>query len=353
MVHLDHVTKRFSDFIAVDDVSMEIRAGEFITLLGPSGCGKTTILRMISGLETPTSGRILLDNADVTDLPPYRRDVNQVFQSYALFPHLSVADNIAFGLRMKKVPRDERNKRVAEAIEMVELAGLDRRKPSELSGGQKQRVALARAIVNRPKVLLLDEPLAALDAKLRRAMQIELKRLQHRLGITFIFVTHDQEEALVMSDRIAVMNRGKVEQIGDVTEIYHRPQTSFVASFIGQANLIQARVIAREPTTVHVKVGDRIELTLVDRNISGDGILISIRPEKILIQKTRPPGENVFEATIEEEIFQGPLDQLQLRVACGLALTALVANESATQQALHAGEKVFCQLHRDDIVVVR
>jgi spermidine/putrescine transport system ATP-binding protein len=353
MVHIDHVTKRFADFIAVDDVSLEIRAGEFITLLGPSGCGKTTILRMLSGLETPTSGRIFLDDAEVTNLPPYRRDVNQVFQSYALFPHLNVADNIAFGLRMKKVPRNERTKRVAEAIEMVELTGLDRRKPSELSGGQKQRVALARAIVNRPKVLLLDEPLAALDAKLRRAMQIELKRLQHRLGITFVFVTHDQEEALVMSDRIAVMNHGKVEQIGDVSEIYHRPQTSFVASFIGQANLIKARVVSRGPTSVRVKVSDTIELTLVDRNIISDEILISVRPEKVSIQKSHPPGENVFEATIEEEIFQGPLDQLLLKSACGLAVIALVANESATQQALHAGEKIYCQLHRDDIVVVR
>ncbi|HEX3357826.1 MAG TPA: ATP-binding cassette domain-containing protein, partial [Tepidisphaeraceae bacterium] len=192
MVSLRNVTKRFTDFLAVDDVSLDIRPGEFITLLGPSGCGKTTILRMISGLETPSTGCVLLAEKDVTNLPPYQRDVNQVFQSYALFPHLRVADNIAFGLKMKKIPRTERNTRIAEAIEMVELKGLESRKPSQLSGGQKQRVALARAIVNRPKVLLLDEPLAALDAKLRRQMQIELKRLQHRLGITFVFVTHDQ-----------------------------------------------------------------------------------------------------------------------------------------------------------------
>src|SRR4051812_5371187 len=322
MVELRHVTKRFADFTAVDDVSLSIRAGEFITLLGPSGCGKTTILRMISGLETPTSGEVLLDGVDVTNLPSYRRDVNQVFQNYALFPHLRVADNIAFGLKMKKLPREQIASRVAEAIEMVELAGMERRLPSELSGGQKQRVALARAIVNRPKVLLLDEPLAALDAKLRRAMQIELKRLQHRLGITFVFVTHDQEEALVLSDRIAVMNAGKIEQLGAVTEIYHRPQTHFVASFIGEANVLAARVIARDGLNVRVRIADAIELTLVDRNITSDEVLLSIRPEKVRVQRTRPAGDNVFAARIEEEIFRGAMDQLSLRIAPNLSLTA-------------------------------
>jgi spermidine/putrescine transport system ATP-binding protein len=353
MVSLQTVTKRFADFLAVNNVSLEIRAGEFITLLGPSGCGKTTILRMISGLENPTSGRVLLDGKDVTDLPPYRRDVNQVFQSYALFPHLSVADNIAFGLRMKKVPSKERDTRVAEAIEMVELAGLERRRPSELSGGQKQRVALARAIVNRPKVLLLDEPLAALDAKLRRAMQLELKRLQHRLGITFVFVTHDQEEALTMSDRIAVMDGGKIEQLGNVNEIYHSPQTRFVASFIGQTNLLEAAVISRQGLGARVRIGNSIELSLRDCNIAGAMVLLSIRPEKISIQRSRPAGDNVLQARIEEEVFRGAMDQLLLRTESGIALTALVANESAAQQALHAGETVFCQLHPEDIVLVR
>ena len=209
MVELQQVSKRFGDFVAVNDVNLDIRAGEFLTLLGPSGCGKTTLLRMISGFETPTQGSVHLAGQDVTHLPPYRRDVNQVFQSYALFPHLNVWDNVAFGLKMKKVGPGPRGERVNRALEMVSLAGFERRKPSQLSGGQKQRVALARVLVCEPKVLLLDEPLAALDAKLRRAMQIELKRLQTRLGITFLFVTHDQEEALVMSDRIAVVNKGQ------------------------------------------------------------------------------------------------------------------------------------------------
>ena len=283
MIHLQSVTKRFSTFLAVDNVSLDIRGGEFITLLGPSGCGKTTILRMISGLETPSEGRVLLDGNDVTDLPPYRRDVNQVFQSYALFPHLRVAENIAFGLKMKKIGREERERRVSEAIAMVELGGLEGRKPSELSGGQRQRVALARAIVNRPKVLLLDEPLAALDAKLRRAMQIELKRLQSRLGITFVFVTHDQEEALVMSDRIAVMNRGRVEQLGDVAEIYHRPQTSFVASFLGQANVLNANV-----SNECLRIDDSLELKVSETPKTSE-VLISIRPEKIAVHRTARP----------------------------------------------------------------
>ena len=246
MLELKKVTKRWGNFTAVNEVDLQIKAGEFLTLLGPSGCGKTTMLRMISGFETPSEGVVLLDGQDVTYTPPYRRAVNQVFQSYALFPHLSIRENIEFGLRMKKVPRPDMDVRVNEAITMVALTGMEDRKPSQLSGGQRQRVALARAIVNRPKVLLLDEPLSALDAKLRHTMQIELKRLQSKLGITFIFVTHDQEEALTMSDRIAVVNKGKIEQLGSVDEIYHRPRTTFVANFIGMANIIDATVLSRD-----------------------------------------------------------------------------------------------------------
>src|SRR5665213_609104 len=246
MVELQSVSKRFGDFAAVCGIDLDIHAGEFLTLLGPSGCGKTTLLRMISGFETPTEGTVRLAGQNVTHVPPYRRDVNQVFQSYALFPHLNVQRNIAFGLTMKKIPADQIRQRVNRVIELVSLTGLEHRKPSELSGGQKQRVALARALVCEPKVLLLDEPLAALDAKLRRAMQFELKRLQSRLGITFLFVTHDQEEALVMSDRIAVINKGRIEQIGAVNEIYHRPATAFVADFLGQANVLEARVESRD-----------------------------------------------------------------------------------------------------------
>ena len=244
MVELRNVAKRFGGYTAVQDINLTIRAGEFITLLGPSGCGKTTLLRMISGFETPTEGEILLEGKDVTHVPPYKRNVNQVFQSYALFPHMSVRENINFGLRMQKVARTEAEERVRQAIQMVSLAGFEERKPSQLSGGQRQRVALARAIVCRPKVLLLDEPLSALDAKLRHAMQVELKRLQQKLGITFVFVTHDQEEALTMSDRIAVINKGRIEQLGDASAIYHQPKTTFVANFIGQANILEAEVVS-------------------------------------------------------------------------------------------------------------
>jgi len=248
MVELRNVTKRFGDFTAVDRIDLTIKAGEFLTLLGPSGCGKTTVLRMLSGFETPSEGSVWLAGANVTHLPPYRRDVNQVFQSYALFPHLTVQDNISFGLRMRKLSKAEIAERVRNVIELVSLSGMEKRKPSQLSGGQRQRVALARAIVCQPKVLLLDEPLSALDAKLRHAMQMELKRLQKKLGITFVFVTHDQEEALTMSDRIAVVNKGRIEQVGDCANIYHAPRTSFVANFIGQANIIAAKVAATVTT---------------------------------------------------------------------------------------------------------
>jgi spermidine/putrescine transport system ATP-binding protein len=355
MVELRGVTKEFQKFTAISDINLSIRGGEFITLLGPSGCGKTTMLRMISGFETPTRGQILLAGEDVTHVPPYRRDVNQVFQSYALFPHMSVKENIGFGLRMKKVPKGEAEERIKSAIAMVSLGGMEERKPSQLSGGQRQRVALARAIVCRPKVLLLDEPLSALDAKLRHAMQVELKQLQQKLGITFVFVTHDQEEALTMSDRIAVINKGKIEQLGDATAIYHQPKTTFVANFIGQANILSGEVASREGKRAKVILKGGLEL-MVDAEDLSEGAtsaLISIRPEKILIRKEREHADNCFEAEVAEEIFKGATDQLLLRTDSGLELTAVVANESARQQAIHKGDKVFCHLHDDDIVIVQ
>lgn len=356
MVELRNVTKRWGSFTAVNNVTLQIRAGEFLTLLGPSGCGKTTLLRMISGFETPTDGVVLLDGQDVTHVPPYRRNVNQVFQSYALFPHLNVHDNIAFGLKMKKVPRDEMEHRIERVVGMVSLKGFEQRKPSQLSGGQRQRVALARAIVNEPKVLLLDEPLSALDAKLRHSMQIELKRLQQQLNITFVFVTHDQEEALTMSDRIAVINKGNIEQIGDSAEIYHLPKTKFVANFIGEANILEARVLSREGRLAKVKMEGDIDLMVTCDNLAADTerALVSIRPEKIRIVRTRPEvGNNCFPATVAEEIFRGAVDQMVLRTDTGLELTAVVANESATEEQFHAGDKVFCCLHPDDVVVVQ
>ena len=233
-VRLDRVTKRFAEFTAVEDLSLEFRRGEFFSMLGPSGCGKTTTLRMIGGFEEPTSGRVLIREKDVTDLPPFRRDVNTVFQSYALFPHLDVFENIAFGLRRRKVAGNEIKRRVGEMLALVELPGYEKRKPKQLSGGQQQRVALARALVNRPQVLLLDEPLGALDMKLRKQMQLELKRIQSEVGITFIFVTHDQDEAMTMSDRIAVMRDGRIEQLGTPSDLYEHPRTGFVAGLPGR-----------------------------------------------------------------------------------------------------------------------
>ncbi|HRE06975.1 MAG TPA: ABC transporter ATP-binding protein [Opitutaceae bacterium] len=355
MIEVRGVTKRFGDFTAVDRVDLHVAEGEFLTLLGPSGCGKTTLLRMLSGFETPTEGTLVIGGEDVTHLAPYRRNVNQVFQSYALFPHMTVEENIGFGLRMQKVPAEEAARRIAEVIDLVALKGFEQRKPHQLSGGQRQRVALARAIVPRPKVLLLDEPLSALDAKLRQQMQLELKRLQKHLSMTFVFVTHDQEEALTMSDRIAVFNRGRIEQIGSATEIYHKPCTAFVADFIGEANLLDAELVSRNGTTGRIRVEGGLELTLALSQWPQDHsrALVSIRPEKVLVSKSRIEAENVFQATVREELFQGVLDRLHLETGAGTRLTAVVANESAILEAIHAGDQVWCGLHVDDLIVVR
>lgn len=355
MVELLGIVKRFGSFTAINDVTLQIKLGEFMTFLGPSGCGKTTLLRMISGFDTPTEGKVLLAGEDVTYVPPHKRNVNQVFQSYALFPHLTVRENIEFGLKMQKVPKAEIKERVDSAVEIVALAGFEERKPSQLSGGQRQRVALARAIVCRPKVLLLDEPLSALDAKLRHAMQIELKRLQKKLGITFIFVTHDQEEALTMSDRIAVINKGKIEQLGDATEIYHYPKTNFVANFIGQANILKAKLLDRAGNQGRVTLEEGTVLRVNMENLPPNAIeaLVSIRPEKIHLQKAKPQGDNILEVEVQEEIFKGAMDQMLLVTNSGLELTAVVANESLLDESFHKGERIFCQLHPNDIVVVQ
>jgi spermidine/putrescine transport system ATP-binding protein len=350
MVSLRNLTKRFGSFTAVDDVTLDIRAGEFLTLLGPSGCGKTTLLRMIAGFERPNAGAVFLQGQDVTSLPPYRRDVNQVFQSYALFPHLCVRDNIAFGLRMRRMPRATINEKVAAAVDLVSLAGMESRKPHQLSGGQRQRVALARALVCEPKVLLLDEPLAALDAKLRRSMQVELKRLQHRVGITFVFVTHDQEEALTMSNRIAVMNHGRIEQLGDVADVYHRPRTAFVAAFLGHANLISGRVVAREAAGARVVLADGTIL-LASADAPDDEVLVSIRPEKLIITRVLLQGENVLEAEVKETIFKGAFTQTLVGTTGGVELTALIAHTPG-ESPPREGDRVFCQLHRDDLVLL-
>jgi spermidine/putrescine transport system ATP-binding protein len=302
-VELSAVTKRFGEFVAVGDLTLDIYEGEFFSLLGPSGCGKTTTLRMIAGFEEPTEGGISVDGDPMRGVPPYRRPVNTVFQSYAIFPHLNVFDNVAFGLRRSGVRGEELRKRVTEACEMVQLSGFERRKPNMLSGGQQQRVALARALVNHPKVLLLDEPLGALDLKLRKEMQLYLKNLQHEVGITFIYVTHDQEEALTMSNRIAVMNEGKVQQVADPPTLYERPKNRFVADFIGQTNVFSGTVESANGgrVTLRTASGERIEATANEAGV-GEEVDAAVRPEKI---RFGSEGDNTSIARIRQIVYLG------------------------------------------------
>jgi putative spermidine/putrescine transport system ATP-binding protein len=311
-VRLEGIEKRYGEVVAVDGVDLDVRDGEFFSMLGPSGSGKTTTLRMIAGFEQPSAGRILLHGRDVTGVPPFDRDVNTVFQDYALFPHMTVGDNVAYGLMIRKIPRDERRSRVAEALRMVRLEGLEGRKPSQLSGGQRQRVALARALINRPKVLLLDEPLGALDLKLREEMQIELKRIQQEVRITFIYVTHDQEEALTMSDRLAVFNAGRIEQIGAPAEVYERPATRFVAGFVGTSNLL---------------TGD------VARQIVGRDGTFTIRPEKIRLAEgdaASGPDETSAAGTISSVVYVGPDTRYIVVLEAGARLVVTEQNLRTT-----------------------
>lgn len=353
MVELRHVTKRFGSYEALKDATFDIRVGEFMTFLGPSGCGKTTCLRLISGFDTPTSGRIFLDGKDVTFDPPYRRDVNQVFQNYALFPHLTIRENIAFGLRMKKVPPAVIRERVDRVVAMTSLEPFVDRKPAQLSGGQRQRVALARAIVCEPKVLLLDEPLSALDAKLRTQMRVELKQLQKKLGITFIFVTHDQEEALTMSDRVAVIHDGRVEQIGTVNEIYYKPATRFVATFIGESNIVEAEILGSGQGFLHCRLEGGLELRVrAEKNPPGPKILLSLRPEKIRLHRADPGGANSFPGVVEREIFKGAVDDITITVQGGLQLGAILTNDGEPDSEFHEGESVFARIQPEDIHLV-
>ena len=285
-IRLDRVSKHFHEVVAVDDLSLDILRGEFFSMLGPSGCGKTTTLRMIAGFEDATAGAIYLGGSDVTNLPPFRRDVNTVFQNYALFPHLTVYDNVAFGPRRKHMSEAEVKSSVGRMLDLVQLHGYDRRKPSQMSGGQQQRVALARALINHPKVLLLDEPLGALDLKLRKQMQIELKRIQTEVGITFVYVTHDQEEAMTMSDRIAVMRAGKVEQLGTPEELYERPTTEFVAGFLGISNLLEGRVDQSNDGFADVTLTGGTKVRVSNKSgecVPGQSVVIGVRPEKLRI----------------------------------------------------------------------
>jgi spermidine/putrescine transport system ATP-binding protein len=315
VIEIDHVTKRFGDYVAVADADFTIGAGEFFSMLGPSGCGKTTTLRMIAGFESPTEGAIRLESVDVSRVPPHKRNVNTVFQHYALFPHMTVWDNIAYGPRSTKKGKAEVRRRVDEIIEIVRLTDFAMRKPAQLSGGQQQRVALARALVNYPSALLLDEPLGALDLKLRHAMQFELKRIQREVGITFVYVTHDQEEALTMSDRIAVMNAGSVEQIGTPSEIYDRPSTVFVANFIGQANLWAGRQNRTVGNFAELSVlGSTVRARPGDTAIEPGGqATLMVRPERVRVTVDAPTGDVVtVGATVTDLTFQGPVIRLSL-----------------------------------------
>jgi spermidine/putrescine transport system ATP-binding protein len=329
-LRLESLTKAFGGFVAVEDVSLTVPAGSFFALLGPSGCGKTTTLRMVAGLEQPTRGRVLLGDQDVTGTRPYRRPVNTVFQSYALFPHLDVFENVAFGLRRRRA--GDLRRRVAEALDLVELGHLARRKPAQLSGGQQQRVALARAVVNRPDVLLLDEPLGALDLKLRRQMQLELKRIQDEVGITFVHVTHDQEEAMTMADTIAVMNAGRIEQLGSPVELYESPASAYVANFLGQSNLLAGTVVDRSGGTVVVEAaGARLTLSAQRCRTgppAGRRVLVGVRPEKVhLTADGEPPGADVLpDAVIVDASFTGVSTQYLVRLPSGDQLTAFAQN---------------------------
>ena len=388
-LELKEIKKSFTEGEAVlDNISLEISKGEFITLLGSSGCGKTTTLRIIAGLEQPDAGSVWLDGREVTGLEPNQRDVNTVFQNYALFPHMNVAENIGYGLKLKKVPKSEIRKKVSQMLELVQLEGYEKRKPSELSGGQKQRVAIARALVNNPKILLLDEPLGALDLQLRRAMQIELKHLQKKLGITFIYITHDQEEAINMSDRIAVMRDGRIEQIGTPDEIYNHPKTSYVATFVGNANILHGVAESIQGENAIVKIGnDRVivKLETSQQNTedtgakqhlaAGENVTLAVRSENVLLQEAAAIGDtgtdngdtvdisvaggisdihdtnsiSGLQATVTEKNFAGGQLRVTLKLSDG---TQLIASRYGIDASVAEGQTVRCSFLPTDAVLV-
>ena len=388
-LELKEIKKSFTEGEAVlDNISLEISKGEFITLLGSSGCGKTTTLRIIAGLEQPDAGSVWLDGREVTGLEPNQRDVNTVFQNYALFPHMNVAENIGYGLKLKKVPKSEIRKKVSQMLELVQLEGYEKRKPSELSGGQKQRVAIARALVNNPKVLLLDEPLGALDLQLRRAMQIELKHLQKKLGITFIYITHDQEEAINMSDRIAVMRDGRIEQIGTPDEIYNHPKTSYVATFVGNANILHGAAESIQGENAIVKIGNDkviVKLETSQQNTedtggkqhlaAGEKVTLAVRSENILLQEAAAIGDtgtdngdtvdisvaggisdihdtnsiSGLQATVTEKNFAGGQLRVTLKLSDG---TQLIASRYGIDASVAEGQTVRCSFLPTDAVLV-
>jgi len=352
-IQLVSLTKRFTE-VAVDDIDLTVDSGEFFSLLGPSGCGKTTTLRLIAGFEQPTAGKIMLDGTDMSGVPPHKRNVNTVFQSYALFPFMTVFDNVAFGLRYQKLPKREMTSKVHQALDLVELGSYAKRRPAALSGGQQQRVALARALVLGPAVLLLDEPLGALDAKLRRSLKVELKALQERVGITFLYVTHDQEEALTMSDRLAVMHEGKIVQIGSPRQVYEEPADTYVADFLGVSNLMEVDVVEQGPgTRCSVRVGESsLDVERSDVSALGTAHAV-IRPERVRVEEHGSAGPNRIPGMVERLVFLGAATQVLLRLAPGAQLQALVQNDGDHPQHLAQGTPVQVYLAPDALRVLR
>jgi putrescine transport system ATP-binding protein len=362
LLRIDAVVKKFGPFRAVDRLSLDIRAGEFFALLGPSGCGKTTLLRMLAGFETPDEGRILLDGKDIARVLPHQRPVNMMFQNYALFPHLDVRDNIAFGLKRARLPRPELDSRVAEMIALVKLEGLEKRKPDQLSGGQKQRVALARSLARRPQVLLLDEPLAALDKKLRESTQLELMELQRRLGLTFIIVTHDQEEAMTVAGRIGVMDAGRLEQVATPRELYEAPGSRWVAEFVGDVNLFEGQVEARENSRLAIATRDAGTVFVAEprQPITKANVCVAIRPEKVKLSRRGPASDavnaqaiNRLEGVVTDVGYLGGLTTYKVRLDSGAVLRSSMANTARLDiDAYGASQRVVAWFTPDDCVVL-
>ncbi len=350
-IHLEQLTKKFGEVTAVDRIDLNMPGGEFFTMVGPSGCGKTTTLRMIAGFERPTSGRIVLDDIDVAQVPPHKRNVNTVFQSYALFPHLDVAGNVGFGLKYKRLTKEEHRRRVAEVLDLVQLGEYAKRKPGQLSGGQQQRVALARALILTPEVLLLDEPLGALDARLRKDLQVELKALQAELGITFVFVTHDQEEALTMSDRVAVMSGGRVEQAGTPREMYEEPATVFVADFLGVSNLLGA-VASADGEACSLRVGERTLRAAAGATDARGEVKAMIRPERIAVEAYGTSGDNRLPGMVERAVYLGAAHELHVRLVGGDLLKTTVRNDGSVF-AYEEGTPVTLHLPAEAVRVLR
>lgn len=349
IVELKNFSKSFGEKVIIEDIDLEVYEGEFLTLLGSSGCGKTTILRSISGLDYPTTGTVYIDDEDVTNLEPQKRQVNTIFQNYALFPLMTVEENIAFGLKMKKVPQEEIKKRVNSMLELVHLKGYEKRKPSELSGGEQQRVSIVRGLINNPKVLLLDEPLSALDLKLRKKMQIELKQLQKKLGITFIYVTHDQEEALSMSDRIVVLNKGKIEQIGTPVEVYENPNSLYVADFLGESNIFKGEVKEVTNTKCSVFINETEYISILNNNNYkiGDKINIIVRPENIKISK-KSIKTNCFEGKIYEQIYDGAFTKILIKYGKKIIKTIISGNDKLYKN----GDLIYFYWTIEDAIVL-